>query len=165
LIGLVVSRDGYPLGYEVFAGNRHDSTTLQEMVRRMETLYGRQGRIWVLARRRLKEFARAVRQGEWEALREGLEVQRCPEGDGIETFIPCRSANRSSKEQAMPERFVARMVTGLRKIRAACRRRRCAVGTIERRVGRLLGQNSRAARLRAVSKRDVGEPPGLSRRG
>ena len=171
LIGLVVSRDGYPLGYEVFAGNRHDSTTLQEMVRRMETLYGRQGRIWVLdrgmvsesslswlrergsryivgtPRSRLKEFARAVRQGAWEALREGLEVQRCPEGDGIETFILCRSADRASKEQAMRERFVARMVTGLRKIRAACRRRRCAVGTIERRVGRLLGQNCRAARL------------------
>ena len=168
LIGLVVSRDGYPLGYEVFAGNRHDSTTLQEIVRRMETLYGRQGRIWVLdrgmvsesslswlrergsryivgtPRSRLKEFARAVRQGAWEALREGLEVQRCPEGDGIETFILCRSADRASKEQAMRERFVARMVTGLRKIRAACRRRRCAVGTIERRVGRLLGQNCRS---------------------
>src|SRR6266851_3310578 len=36
LIGLVVTRDGYPLGYEVFAGNRHDSTTLQEIVERME---------------------------------------------------------------------------------------------------------------------------------
>src|SRR6266481_4150426 len=42
LIGLVVTRDGYPLGYEVFAGNRHDSTTLQEIVERMEVLYGRQ---------------------------------------------------------------------------------------------------------------------------
>jgi len=25
-IGLVVTRDGFPLGFEVFAGNRHDST-------------------------------------------------------------------------------------------------------------------------------------------
>ena len=47
----------------------------------------------------------------------------------------------------MRERFVARLIAGLRKIRAACRRQRCAVGKIERRVGRLLGQNSRAARL------------------
>jgi len=171
LIGLVVSRDGYPLGYEVFAGNRHDSTTLQEIVRRMEALYGRQGRIWVLdrgmiseaslswlrgrgsryivgtPRSRLKQFAQAVRQGDWEALREGLEVQRCPDQGGIETFILCRSADRASKEQAMRERFVARIVAGLQKIRAACRRRRCAVGAIERRVGRLLGQNPRAARL------------------
>jgi hypothetical protein len=171
LIGLVVTRDGYPLGYEVFAGNRHDSTTLQEIVERMELLYGRNGRIWVLdrgmvseaslvwlkergaryivgtPRSRLKQFAQAVRQGEWELLREGLEVQRCPDGDGIETFILCRSAARAAKEQAIRERFAARILAGLRKIRAACRRRRCLVGTIERRVGRLLGQNSRAARL------------------
>jgi transposase len=156
LIGLVVSRDGYPLGYEVFAGNRHDSTTLQEIVKRMEALYGRQGRIWVLdrgmvseanlswlrgrgsryivgtPRSRLRQFAQAVRQGDWEALREGLEVQRCPDQGGIETFILCRSADRASKEQAMRE---------------ACRQRRCAVGAMERRVGRLLGQNPRAARL------------------
>jgi len=171
LIGLVVTRDGYPLGYQVFAGNRHDSTTLQEIVTRMELLYGQNGRIWVLdrgmvsdtsltwlkergsryivgtPRSRLKEFAQAVRLGDWHLLREGLEVQRCPDGDGGETFILCRSAARAAKEQAMRERFVARIVAGLRKIRAACRRRRCAVGTIERRVGRLLGQNARAARL------------------
>jgi transposase len=171
LIGLVVSRDGYPLGYEVFAGNRHDSTTLREIVTRMEDCYGRQGRIWVLdrgmvseasldwlkergsryivgtPRSRLKQFARCVRHGAWETLRDGLEVQRCADGAGIETFILCRSAARASKEQAMRERFVARIVAGLRKIRAACRRQRCEPGKIERRVGRLLGQNTRAAGL------------------
>jgi transposase len=171
LIGLVVSRDGYPLGYEVFAGNRNDRTTLEEMVKRMEALYGRQGRIWVLdrgmvseaslmwlkergsryivgtPRSRLKRFARAVRHGGWEALREGLEVQRCPDDVGGETFILCRSADRAAKEQAIRERFVTRIATGLRKIRAACRRRRCDPGAIERRVGRLLGKNPRAAGL------------------
>jgi transposase len=55
LIGLVVTRDGYPLGYEVFAGNRQDSTTLQQIVERMEVLYGRQGRIWVLDRGMVSE--------------------------------------------------------------------------------------------------------------
>jgi len=171
LIGLVVSRDGYPLGYEVFAGNRNDGTTLREIVTRMEDVYGRQGRIWVLdrgmvseaslgwlkgrgsryiagtPRSRLKQFAHAVRHGPWEALRDGLEVQRCADDAGVETFILCRSAARASKEQAMRERFVARIVAGLRKIRAACRRRRCPVGQIERRVGRLLGKNPRAAGL------------------
>ena len=34
-IGLVVTRDGFPLGFEVFAGNRHDSTTVREIVERM----------------------------------------------------------------------------------------------------------------------------------
>jgi len=185
LIGLVVTRDGYPLGYEVFAGNRHDSTTLQEIVERMEVFYGRNGRIWVLdrgmvseanltwlkergsryivgtPRSRLKQFARAVRQGDWQALRDGLEVQRCPDGAGMETFILCRSAARATKEQAMRERFIARIVTGLRKIRAACRRQRCEAGTIERRVGRLLGKNPRAARFFQVHV-DVG-PGGRAR--
>src|SRR5437879_5253085 len=98
-------------------------------------------------RSRLKQFARAVRRPDWEALREGLEVQRCPDGDGVETFILCRSAARAAKEQAMRERFVARIVAGLRKIQTTCRRQHCAVGKIERRVGRLLGQNQRAAGL------------------
>src|SRR6516164_9196369 len=171
LIGLVVTRDGYPLGYEVFAGNRHDSTTVEQIVTRMEDRYGREGRIWVLdrgmvseatlvwlrgrgsryivgtPRSRLKQFATALRQGGWKAIRDGLEVQRCPAGDGIETFILCRSAARATKEQAMRERFVARIRAGLMKIRAACRRRRCDPGPIERRVGRLLGRNARAAGL------------------
>jgi len=44
-IALVVSRCGMPLGYEIFAGNRHDATTLEEMVAHIEGLYGRASRI------------------------------------------------------------------------------------------------------------------------
>lgn len=171
LIGLVVTRDGYPLGYEVFAGNRNDGTTVQEIVTRMEARYGREQRIWVLdrgmvsaatlawlrqrgsryivgtPRSQLKQFAPALHHGRWQTIRAGLEVQRCPEAAGAEQFILCRSADRSSKEQAMRERFVARIEAGLAKIRATCRRQCCDVGKIERRVGRLLGKNSRAAGL------------------
>jgi transposase len=32
LVGLAINRDGFPLAHEVFAGNRHDSTTLEEML-------------------------------------------------------------------------------------------------------------------------------------
>jgi transposase len=175
LIGLVVTRDGYPLGYEVFAGNRNDGTTVREIVLRMEQRYGRQQRIWVLdrgmvseatldwlkergsryivgtPRSRLKQFAKAVRDGGWEAVREGLQVQRCADAHGDETFILCRSAERATKEQAMRDRFVARIRSGLMKIRAACRRQHCQVGKIERRVGRLLGQNPRVAGLFRVA--------------
>jgi len=55
LIGLVVTREGYPLGYEVFAGNRNDGTTVKEIVTRMESRYGRQQRIWVLDRGMVSE--------------------------------------------------------------------------------------------------------------
>src|ERR1700730_9731443 len=171
LIGLVVTRDGYPLGYEIFEGNRNDGTTVREMVTRMEDRYGREQRIWVLdrgmvseatldwlkergsryivgtPRARLKAFADTLCHGRWQALRPGLEVQRCAEATGAETFILCRSADRAVKEQAMRDWFVRRIAAGLVKIRSACRRRRCEVGKIERRVGRLLGHNSRAAGL------------------
>ena len=45
-IGLVVSRCGMPLGYEVFEGNRHDSKTWKEIVLTMEKRYGKADRIW-----------------------------------------------------------------------------------------------------------------------
>jgi hypothetical protein len=54
-IGLVVTSEGYPLGYEVFAGNRNDVTTLQEIVARMESCYGRMNRIWALDRGMVSE--------------------------------------------------------------------------------------------------------------
>lgn len=54
-IGLVVSRNGMPLGYELFAGNRHDSTTMEEIVETMERRYGRSNRIWVMDRGMVSE--------------------------------------------------------------------------------------------------------------
>ena len=42
LIGLAVNRDGFPLAHEVFAGNRHDSTTLEEMLTALDKRVGLQ---------------------------------------------------------------------------------------------------------------------------
>ena len=49
-IGLVVTTDGMPLGYEVFDGNKHDSKTVQSMVEQMEAKYGQANRIGVMER-------------------------------------------------------------------------------------------------------------------
>ena len=49
-IALVVTREGMPLGYEVFAGNRVDVTTVEEIVETMEGRYGLADRIWVMDR-------------------------------------------------------------------------------------------------------------------
>jgi hypothetical protein len=49
-IGLVVTTDGFPLGHEVFAGNRNDARTLKEVVAAMEAKYGKAKRIWVFDR-------------------------------------------------------------------------------------------------------------------
>lgn len=42
LIGLAVNRDGFPLAHEVYAGNRHDSTTLEEMLKALDQRIGLQ---------------------------------------------------------------------------------------------------------------------------
>ena len=49
-IALVVTFDGFPLGYEVFAGNTHDSQTLQTIVATMEARHGVLGRVWITDR-------------------------------------------------------------------------------------------------------------------
>ena len=54
-IALVVSRCGMPLGYEVFDGNRRDSTTVEEIVTTMESRYGKANRVWAMDRGMLSE--------------------------------------------------------------------------------------------------------------
>jgi transposase len=170
-LALVVSRGGMPVGYEVFAGNRHDSTTLEEIVAHIERLHGRAQRIWVLDRgmvseenveflkqggRRyivgtpkslLKQYERELLAEDWRAVHEGLEVRLCPAADGAEVFILCRSAQRQQKEQAIHARFEKRIEEGLRKIESACKKRRQNPLLVAQRVGRLLGGNTRAAGL------------------
>lgn len=171
-IGLVVSRCGLPLGYEVFAGNRHDSTTLAEIVETMEQRYGQAQRVWVMDRgiasqenidflraggrhyivgtpkNQLPKFARQMLEGSWRAIRAGLEVQICDAPDGgAEKYLLCRSADRRAKEEAMRAKFAQRIEEGLVQMAAGLPRRAQDVATISRRVGRLLERNQRAAAL------------------
>jgi transposase len=43
VIGLVLDRDGFPKAHEVFDGNRHDQTTVEDMLTRLEERTGRRG--------------------------------------------------------------------------------------------------------------------------
>jgi transposase len=170
-IALVVSRCGMPLGYEIFDGNRTDVTTVEEIVGTMEARYGRADRIWVMDRgmvstdniaflkqngRRyivgtpksmLKRFERELLAEDWSSIRDGLEVKLCSAPDGEETFVLCRSADRREKEKAMHVRFEKRIEEGLTKIEAACRKKKHKIATIAKRVGKLMGRNSRSAGL------------------
>ncbi len=173
LIGLVVTREGIPLGYEVFDGNTPDVTTLKGMVQTMEARYGVADRIWVLdrgmvseanmaflanpprnyivgtPRSLLKEFEKELgSDDDWQTLPNGVEVKSCRSARPDEVLILCRSAERKAKEQAIQERFVQRIEDGLTKIQKACAEGRIKeLSVAERRVGRLLGRNSRAAGL------------------
>ncbi len=55
-----------PLGYEVFAWNRQDSTTLEENVETMERRYGRFNRIWVMDRGMASEEHQASCCNDWD---------------------------------------------------------------------------------------------------
>jgi transposase len=178
-IALVVSKGGIPLGYEVFAGNRTDVTTLEEIVTLMERRYGQADRVWVVDRgmvsekslkflregkRRyivgtpksmLKQFEQELLSEDWHVVREGLEVKLCPSPDGEETFVLCRSRDRREKEKAMHGRFEQRIEEGLKGIEAACQRQRLNAVTVAQRVGRLMGQNTRAAGLFQVDVKEA----------
>ena len=171
-IALVVSRDGMPVGYELFAGNRSDVTTVEEIVTTMEGRYGKSDRIWVMDRgmtsedniaflkqenRRyiigtpksmLKKYERELLGEDWSKVRDGLEVKLCtePQTQSDETFILCRSSDRAQKERAMHDRFEKRIEEGLTRIAKACAgNKKLDAVTASHRVGKLLGQNTRAA--------------------
>lgn len=179
-IALVVSREGIPLGYEVFAGNRADVTTVEEIVTKIETQYGVADRIWVMdrgmvseenleflrdkqrryivgtAKSQLRRFEAEIVEKGWTEVHAGLEVKLCPAPDGEETFILCRSADRREKERAMHERAAGRLETGLQALAASCVKGTWGTRTVaqvERRVGRLLEKSTRAARLFQVEVR------------
>ena len=50
VIALIVTPEGFPLAYEVLAGNTSDKTTLREFLHKIETQYGKAERIWVMDR-------------------------------------------------------------------------------------------------------------------
>jgi transposase len=177
-IGLVVTPEGLPIGYEVFAGNRADVTTVEGMVELMEQKYGQASRIWVLDRGMISEenidFLRArkarylvgtpksqlrrfeaqlLEQTNWAQVQEGVEVKLVPHPDGgsDEQYLLCRSSARRQKEAAMLELARKRLRAQLDKTHALLQRRPAKdPNVIERRVGRWLGRFAAAERLLEV---------------
>jgi transposase len=176
-IALVVTFDGFPLGYEVFAGNTHDSRTLQTIVATMEARHGVLGRVWITDRgmasadnlawlrqtgRRyiigapkseLKKFASELATaGGWRTVHEGIEVKLTSHPETGETVILCRSADRRSKERAMHDKFSRRIEEALERLaaRIARSKKRLDPATVNRQIGRILQQNQRAAARFAI---------------
>lgn len=173
-IGLVVTPEGLPLAYEVFAGNRSDVTTVEDIVDLMERKYGRAERIWAMDRGmvseenldylrerealyivgtpkgRLRAFERELHERKaWQEVEPGVEVKLIdhPDGQGQERYVLCRSAARHQKEAAMLRRQCDRLRTKLREIDASLQSRPRSAPTIERRIGKWLGRNTAAERV------------------
>jgi transposase len=186
-IALVVTFDGFPLGYEVFAGNTHDSRTLQTIVATMEVRHGMLGRVWITDRgmasaenlawlrqtgRRyiigapkseLKKFGAELSADGWRTVHEGVEVKLARHPETAETVILCRSADRRSKEKAMHDKFSLRIETALERLaaRVAHSKRRLDPALVNRQIGRILQKNQRAAARFAVELGSDGCPAGF----
>jgi len=188
-IALVVSREGMPLGYEIFAGNITDVTTVKQIVEGMESRFGKVNRVWVMdrgmvsakniawlnatgrryvigtARAELSRWAKEMAdKTAWRQIREDVEVKICRGPDGSETFLLCRSASRMEKEKAMHERFSKRIEEGLQSLARRIEKSQTQLerGKIERQIGRLLERNSRAgARYLILVAEDTSVPAGL----
>jgi transposase len=187
-IALVVTFDGFPLGYEVFAGNTHDSRTLQTIVATMEARHGMLGGVWIADRgmasadnlawlrqtgRRyiigapkseLRKFSAPLAEAAgWREIREGIEVKLAPRPETGETVILCRSAERRSKERAMHEKFSRRIEAALGRLAARIARssKRLDPTQVNRQIGRILQQNQRAAARFEVRLEAGGCPAGF----
>jgi len=171
-VALVVTREGLPVGYEIFPGNTTDVDSVEEIVEKMEARYGKAQRVWVMdrgmvsaeniawlqkgARRyvigtprsELRRWERELAdKSNWREIREDVQVKICRGPDGKESFLLCRSAARVEKEKAMHARFCERIEKGLGSLGHRIEKAKRALdrGVIERQIGRLLERNSRAA--------------------
>lgn len=174
-IGLVCTPEGLPLSYEVFAGNRADVTTVEDIVRMMEEKYGAAERVWVMDRgmtseaniaflrqrkalyivgtpkSELRHFEAALLEAaDWTEVQDGLEARLVehPDGQGSEKYVLCRSTARAEKERAMLARQTENLTAELAKIDAWLQRTpQNDRERVGRRIGRVLGQYPAAARV------------------
>jgi transposase len=171
-IAVMVTREGIPLGHEVFAGNVSDVKTLKQIVESVERRYGKAKRIWVMDRglssknnvawleQQGRMYVVATPRSEWkrwraqfedqsgwQVLRDDVEGKLCVAEEAKLSFVLCRSAQRRIKEKAMHQRFATRIDAALKKLERRIERSKRPLerSPIDRQLGRLLQRNSRAA--------------------
>ncbi len=128
VIALVVTPEGFPLGYEVLPGNTLDKKTLSAALASIEKQYGKARRVWVMDRGmpteetleqmrqsdppirylvgtpkgRLSKLEAALTELPWQKVRDGITVKRLPHQG--ECYVFAQSASRIDKERAMRRR-------------------------------------------------------------
>jgi len=128
VIALIVTPQGFPLAYEVLAGNTKDSSTLKEFLDKIETQYGKAQRIWLMDRGiptekvleqmrqsdppvkylvgtpkgRLSRLEKQLLDKPWHQARPGVEVKLLVEQD--ELYVLAQSDDRVKKERSMRRR-------------------------------------------------------------
>ena len=147
VIALIVTPAGLPLAYEVMAGNTSEKTTLRGFLERIESLYGKARRVWLMdrgipteallqeirtsrqetfylvgtSRAKIKQYEERWLELPWHKVRESVEVKLFA-GDG-ELYVLAKSEGRQAKEMAMRRKKLARLLRKLRAMRRSCPKR------------------------------------------
>jgi len=142
VLALIVTPEGFPLAYEVLAGNTDERSTLGQFLQKIEQQYGKAQRIWVMDRGipteavlaqmrqqdppiyylvgtpkgRLSRYEQTLIDQPWQQVREGVEVKLLAE-DG-EVYVLAQSLDRVNKERAMRRRQLKRLWKRLHQLRA-----------------------------------------------
>jgi hypothetical protein len=128
VIALIVTPQGFPLAYEVLAGNTSDRTTLREFLQKIERQYGKAERIWLMDRGipteqvlaemrqaeppikylvgtpkgRLTRLEKALVEKPWHSARPGVKVKLLAQES--ELYVLAESRDRVQKERSMRRR-------------------------------------------------------------
>jgi len=140
VIALIVTPEGFPLGYEVLPGNTADNTTLRAFLQKIESQYGKAQRIWIMDRGipteevlaemrqadppvfylvgtpkgRLAKLEAALLGLPWHAVRDGVAVKLLPQDQ--ELYVLAQSRARIAKERAMRRRQLKRLCARLKRL-------------------------------------------------
>jgi transposase len=166
VIALVMTPSGLPLAYEVMDGNTSDKTTLRGFLDKIETMYGKARRVWLMdrgipteavlqemrasrqetfyivgtSRTKVKQYEKQWLELPWQKVRDSVEVKLfAKEG---ELYVLAKSEGRSAKEIAMRRKKLARLLRKLRAMRRSCPKRDqllMRVGAAKTDVGRAFG--------------------------
>jgi transposase len=166
VIALIVTPAGLPLAYEVMAGNASEKTTLRGFLDRIEGLYGKARRVWLMdrgipteallremrttrqetfylvgtSRSKIREYEKQWLELPWQKVRESVEVKLFAR-DG-ELYVLAKSEGRQAKEMAMRRKKLARLLRKLRAMRRSCPKRDrllMRVGAAKTDAGRAFG--------------------------
>ena len=93
-----------------------------------------------------------------EQVQPGVDDKLCCSPEGLDdTFVLCRSQGRKEKENAIPSRFVSRLEIKLNNLAHQAQIGKASdKQKVERRIGRLLERNGRAASLFNVTVTERG---------
>jgi transposase len=138
VIALIVTPQGFPLAYEVLAGNTSDKTTLKDFLGKIEAQYGKANRVWVMDRGipteetlcemremdppvsylvgtpkgRLSKLDKELVKLDWSKARQDVDVKLLEQGKEI--YILARSEGRVLKERQMRRRRLRRLISRLK---------------------------------------------------